>query len=157
MIALLIPLLLAEAQPTAVRIETTERGDELRVKLRADGWSQACPLPVTFERPCEVLGAPTGIVHLAATGSRRLDTSFLLWRSPSVVRLEHQGFDRALIGLGLVAVAVAAIAGGVALVDNRRPDGGRVLVGLGVAIETAGLALIISDVTRTHDRAVVTH
>jgi hypothetical protein len=155
MLPSLIAVLLAQEPAAAVRIETAERDAALAVRLNGTGWSQACPAPVTFARPCDVKGPVPPLLHLAISGSRTFEASVALESALPVVRLEHKGYDLALGGLATALAGIAAITVGAKAVTERHPDEGRPWVSLGSGLVGLGTVLVMVDLTRIHDRAVV--
>jgi hypothetical protein len=157
MLPLMLALLAADsASPYLLRIQASEPEATLSVEAAVPGWSRTCPTPVTVDRPCEISGAPAQrFVNLRISGTRAFESKLFLGTATTTVRIEHQGYAKTATGLVLVLGAIAVIAAGVNTFRDGDETTGRTLVSIGAGLESLGLILIISDVTGTHDRAVV--
>jgi hypothetical protein len=158
MLAMLVALLAVDPPPPSVlRIQASEPGAELAVTAEAPGWSVACPGVVTMDRPCELPGArEQAVVDLHVSGTRAFDSKVLLGKgATTTVRIDHRDYTITGVGLAMVAGAIAIIAAGVITFQDGHEMAGRTLVSIGAGIEATGEALVFTDLSAKHDRAVV--
>jgi hypothetical protein len=156
MLALLVALLAADPPPSVLRIQVSEPGAELSVRAAAAGWSGACPTPVTTGRPCEIaMAAERQLVDLHVSGTRAFDSTLLVGPAPTTVRIEHGGYAVAGAGVAMVLAGIVGIAAGVSTFEDGNESTGRTLVSVGASVEAVGILMILMDLQRNHDRAVV--